>query len=68
VAQWRYRPRNEAHRTGDWLDADLVIDGPQPKFDAARAPGEEGPARFKHRDAEDVAVLAVRHLLSDDGD
>jgi predicted transcriptional regulator len=31
------RSRDEAHRTGDYVDADVVIDGLQRKLDAARA-------------------------------
>jgi predicted transcriptional regulator len=31
------RSRDEAHRTGDYVDADVVIDGLQRKIDAARA-------------------------------
>jgi predicted transcriptional regulator len=31
------RSRDEAHRTGDHVDADVVIDGLQRKLDAARA-------------------------------
>jgi hypothetical protein len=30
------RSRDEARRTGDYVDADLVLDGLQRKFDAAR--------------------------------
>jgi predicted transcriptional regulator len=31
------RSRDEAHRSGDYVDADVVIDGLQRKLDAARA-------------------------------
>ena len=31
------RSRDEAHRTGDYVDADVVIDGLQRKLDVARA-------------------------------
>lgn len=70
------RSRDEAHRTGDYVDADVVIDGLQRKLDAARAPGEEGQVRFKVRLTRDAEAdlnrlfdfLLERELSRDGGD
>jgi plasmid stabilization system protein ParE len=43
------RSRDEAQRTGDYVDADTVLDKLQRKLDAAHALGEAGQVTFKVR-------------------